>query len=146
MPSTAVFYTAISRLHFISKHTSVSTDQNWATVLQCINQISLGPPCQEFILIETRAYQQNMETCKRACSSSSLIRENFRSITQKGKSVLAEFRSWQASMNQSFCTITSNRSQQVTLHVGKRLPAGVPAKHSHDTVAKTSLYDTLVRS
>ena len=56
MQCAAVFYTAISRLHFISKHTSVSTDQNWATVLQCMNQISPGPPCQGLIFTETLAY------------------------------------------------------------------------------------------
>lgn len=61
MQCTAVFYTAISRLRFISKHTSVSTDQNWATVLQRMNQISLG----SFILIETLTYlPKNMVTCK----------------------------------------------------------------------------------
>lgn len=85
MLCTAVFYTAISRLHFISRHTSVSTDQNWATVLQCINQISPGPPCQGFILTETLAHQQNMEKCKRACSSSSLIRREFHEYHTKGQ-------------------------------------------------------------
>lgn len=75
---TAVFYTAISRLRFISKHSSVSTDQNWATVLQCLNQIGPGPPCQGLLLIETLTYllfiNKMQKDFKQVCSLFSLIR------------------------------------------------------------------------
>lgn len=70
MQRTAVFYTTISRLHYISKYTSVSAGQNWASVLQCINQIRSNQPWSSLPMVLfdrisclLAIYQQNMGKC-----------------------------------------------------------------------------------